>query len=403
MKLRYQYRLYPTQRQQTELSKVFGCARVVWNDALRIACDTPKREKWPKYSELQRRVIAQAKKTPARCWLNEISAVVLQQSVMDLNTAFKNFLESRSGKRKGRKVGFPRFKKRSNRQAVRFVKTGFSLKKNKLFLAKLGLFKVRWSRDLPSAPSSVTIIKNTAGQYYASFVVEVHSKSVAPSSPSTGVDLGLKTFAFLGNKERVESPGYTQLPSKVKRLQRRLLRQQRGSNRRERTRLRIAKLKLRIANIRKDFLHKLSAKLVTENQVVCLEDLNVAGMLKNRKLSRAISEQGWSTFRAMCEAKAAQHDDRQVCVISRWEPTSQTCSTCGCRWGKLDLSVRLVLCVSCGTQHDRDHNAAINIEQSGSEHSRDSKRAMNRHKTALCGNRTASLSHPCDTQLSLCI
>lgn len=401
MKARYQYRIYPTPQQVKGLNQLFGCCRVVFNDALAIVKATPEGEKWPSNADLQKLVITQAKKTAEREWLADVSVVPLQQSVQDLGVAFKNFFESCSGKRKGPKVKFPRFKKKLNQQSARFTQRGFSLKGNKLELAKLGRFKVKWSRPLPSIPSSVTIIKNTAGQYHVSFVVEIDPISIEPLRPAIGVDLGIKTFAFLSTGERVESPGYKRLDRKTRRFQRKLARQVKGSKRREKTRLRIARLKLKTANIRKDFLHKTTTKLIHENQVVCLEDLNVSGMVKNRSLARAISEQGWGTARTMCEAKANMVNDREVRIISRWEPTSQVCSCCGFRWGKVDLSVRSILCVSCGIEHDRDGNAAKNIEKSGLELAQDSKRTKNGHKTRLPGNPTALSSQPYSDQLLL--
>lgn len=394
MKARYQYRIYPTLQQIRGLNQLFGCCRVVYNDALAVVKSVPAGESWPNNAELQKLVITQAKKTDERSWLAEVSVVALQQSVQDLGVAFKNFFDSCSGKRKGSKVKFPRFKKKLNRQSARFTRSGFSLKGNKLDIAKLGRFKVRWSRPLPTVPSSVTIIKNTAGQYHASFVVEISAVDLKPIRPSVGVDLGIKTFAFLSTGERIESPGYKRLDRKTRRVQRKLARQVKGSKRREKTRLRIAKLKLKTANIRKDFLHKTTTKLIHENQVVVLEDLAVKNMLRNRKLARAISEQGWGTVRTMCEAKASMVNDREVRTISRWEPTSQKCSCCGFRWGKIDLSVRSILCVSCGTEHDRDGNAAKNIEKSGLELAQDSKWTKNGRKTRVPGNPTALSSQP---------
>ncbi|MGB3309115.1 MAG: RNA-guided endonuclease TnpB family protein [Nodosilinea sp.] len=401
MKARYQYRIYPTPQQVKGLNQLFGCCRVVFNDALAIVKSAPKGEKWPSNADLQKLVITRAKKTAEREWLVDVSVVPLQQSVQDLGAAFKNFFESRSGKRKGPKVKFPRFKKRSNAQSARFVRTGFSLKGNKLELAKLGRFKVKWSRLLASVPSSVTVIRNSAGQYHASFVVEIGMVDIESLRPSVGVDLGIKTFAFLSTGERVESAGYKRLDRKARRFQRKLARQVKGSKRREKTRLKIAKLKLKTANIRKDFLHKTTTKLIRENQAVCLEDLNVSGMVKNRKLARAISEQGWGTFRTMCEAKANMIENREVRVISRWEPTSQTCSDCGFRWGKIDLSVRSILCINCGAEHDRDGNAAKNIDKSGLELAHDPKWTMNGRKTRVSGNPTALSSHPYSEQLGL--
>jgi putative transposase len=401
MKARYQYRIYPTARQVKGLNQLFGCTRVVFNDALAIIKAVPKGEKWPSNADLQKLVITQAKKTTEREWLADVSVVPLQQSVQDLGVAFKNFFESRSGKRKGPKMKFPRFKKRSNAQSARFTQRGFSLKGNKLELAKLGKFKVKWSRPLPSVPSSVTILKNAAGQYHASFLVEVGTVSLEPLRPSIGVDLGIKVFAFLSTGEKIESPGYKRLDRKTRRFQRKLARQVKGSKRREKTRVKIAKLKLKTANLRKDFLHKTTTKLIQENQLVSLEDLAVGNMVRNRKLARAISEQGWGMARSMCEAKAKMIEGREVRVISRWEPTSQTCSDCGYRWGKIDLSVRSILCISCGSEHDRDYNASKNIDSAGQELAHAVKRTMNGHKTGVSGNPTALSSQPYSEQLRL--
>ncbi|NJN61362.1 MAG: transposase, partial [Coleofasciculaceae cyanobacterium RL_1_1] len=284
MKARYTYRMYPNHVQQAILTKLFGCIRVVYNDALALVNSTPDGEKWPSNGDLQKLVITQAKRTEAREWLAEVSNIPLQQSVQDLGVAFKNWFAALKGKGQAK---FPRFKKRTNEQSARFTRGGFSLKGNKLFLAKMGLFKVKWSRELPSEPSSVTITKNAAGQYHASFVVESEQKSAEPLRPSIGVDLGIKVFAFPSVGEPIIAPSYTRLDRKVRRLQKRMARQTKGSRRRETTRLKIAKLQLTIRNIRKNFLHIQSTKLIRENQTISLEDLAVSNMVKNRKLSRA--------------------------------------------------------------------------------------------------------------------
>jgi len=397
MKARYNYRIYPTPQQQSKLSQLFGCVRVVYNDALAAVKATPEGEKWPSSVDLIK-AIAQAKKTPERSWLADVSSVPLQQSVRDLGLAFTAFFDSLSGKRKGRKSGFPRFKKRTNAQSARFTRAAFAVADNKLFLAKMGRFKVEWSRDLPSEPSSATVTLNTAGQYHVSFVVEVCPVSVEPVRSSVGVDLGIKTFAFLSTGERVESPGYARLDRKIRRFQKHLSRQVKGSKRYQATRLRIAKLKLKVRNLRKDFLHKSSTKLIRENQTVSLEDLNVSGMVKNRKLARAISEQGWGEFRTMCESKAERIVNRAVNIISRWEPTSQICSDCGFHWGKLDLSIRSILCISCGTEHDRDENASKNIDQVGAGASADSKWTVKARKSSLLAMPVDLSSQPYDAQ-----
>jgi putative transposase len=179
----------------------------------------------------------------------------------------------------------------------------------------------------------------------------------------------------MSNSEKAESPSYKKLDRKVRKLQRKLARQPKDSKRRNITRIKLATLHNRITDTRKDFLHKLSTKIVNENQVIILEDLNVSGMLKNRKLSRAISQQGWREFRTLCESKSEKFG-REFQVISRWEPTSQVCADCSFKWGKIDLSIRSVVCMSCGTEQDRDENAAKIIEKVGMGNRHDSKRAQ---------------------------
>ena len=378
MKARYQYRIYPNDQQRKDLARLFGCVRVVWNDALALCKQS---EKLPSNGDLQKICITQAKKTKEREWLSEVSNIPLQQSIADLGVAFTNFFASIKGKRKGKKVNLPKFKKRTNRQAARFRKGGFSIKGNKVFLAKIGCIKTVWSCPLPSEPSSVTVIKDTAGRYFLSFVVEIQPEIKPASNPAIGIDLGLKVFAACSDGSRFSSPDYKKLDRKIRRSQRKLSRRSKTSKRRERMRLRVAKLKTKLRDTRKDFLHKLSTKVVNENQVIALEDLNVSGLLKNRKLSRAISQAGWREFRMMCEAKSDKCG-REFVVISRWEPTSQICSDCGYRWGKLDLKVREIVCMNCGTLHDRDDNASKNIENVGVGHTHDYKRTGRERKTS---------------------
>jgi putative transposase len=377
MKARHQYRFYPTDQQQQSLAQLFGCVRVVWNDALAICKQS---EKKPKSAELQKLVITQAKKTEQKAWLSEVSNIPLQQSVADLETAFKNFFDSCKGKRKGRKVGYPKFKKRTNSQSARLTRGGFSIKGNEVYLAKIGNVKPIWSRELPSAPSSVTVIKDCEERYFLSFVVEVEPINIDAKTQSIGIDLGIKTFAVMSDGTKGFSPCYKALDRRVRKLQKKLARQQKDSKRRNRTRIQIAKTYNQVADTRKDFLHKLSTLVVSENQTIVLEDLNVSGMVKNRKLSRAISQQGWREFRVLVEAKAEKYG-RKFVVISRWEPTSQTCSDCGFKWGKIDLSVRSVLCLNCGTEHDRDENASINIEMVGMGRRHDLKCTQRQSKT----------------------
>ncbi|WP_377476310.1 MAG: RNA-guided endonuclease TnpB family protein [Microcoleus anatoxicus] len=377
MKARYRYRIYPTDQQRQSLAQLFGCVRVVWNDALALCKQS---EKKPKSAELQKVVITQAKQTTERAWLSEVSNIPLQQSVADLETAFKNFFQSCKGKRKGRKVGYPKFKKRTNSQSARFRIGGFSIKGEEVYLAKIGNIKPIWSRELPSDPTSVTVIKDCANRYFLSFVVEVEPVQVEAKHMSVGIDLGIKTFAVMSDGGKAKSPSCKKLDKKVRKLQKQLARQQKDSKRRHKTRIKIAKTHNRIADLRQDFLQKLSTKVVSENQTIILEDLNVSGMVKNRKLAMVISQQGWYEFRSLCEAKSEKFG-REFRVISRWEPTSQVCSDCGFKWGKLDLSIRSVLCLSCGIEHDRDENAAKNINQVGMGNRHDSKRTQRKSKT----------------------
>lgn len=371
---------------------MFGCVRVVWNDALDIC---KKSDKLPSNNDLQKLVITQAKKTEERVWLSEVSNIPLQQSVADLGVAYKNFFDSLKGKRKGaavrrtessvrrhafKKVGNPKFKKKTNQQSARFRIGGFSIKGKEVYLAKIGNVRPIWSRELPSEPSSVTVIKDCANRYFLSFVVEIQPVCIDTKNQSIGIDLGIKTFAVMSNGEKAESPNYSKLDRKIRKLQKKLARQIKGSKLKDKTRIQIAKLHNQIADTRKDFLHKLSTKIVSENQAIILEDLNVSGMVKNHKLARAISLQGWRDFRTFCEAKSGKLN-RDFHVISRWEPTSQICSECGYRWGRLDLKIRSVQCLNCGTEHDRDENAAKNINKVGIGHCHDSKQVRRRSKS----------------------
>ncbi|WP_377476003.1 MAG: transposase [Microcoleus anatoxicus] len=378
MKARFQYRFYPTTQQRQSLAQLFGCVRVVWNDALTQS----KSGNYPGYNTLSKSLTL-SKKTEERAWLNDVSSVPLQQSLKQLDVAYKNYFHSLKGKRKGKKVGQPRFKKKTNSQSATFVKSGFSIKGESVYLAKIGNISPIWSRQLPSDPSSVTAIKDCANRYFLSFVVEINSDIVEAKNHSIGIDLGIKTFAVMSDGTSAKSPKYKQLDRKIRRLQRKLARQPKDSKRRNKTRIKIAKLHNKIADTRKDFLHKLSTKIVRDNQVIVLEDLNVSGMVKNRKLARVISQQGWYEFRALCERQSEKFG-REFRVISRWEPTSQICSNCGFKWGKLDLKIRSVQCLNCGIEHDRDENAAKNINKVGIGHCHDFKRTQREGKTT-CG------------------
>ena len=398
MKLRYQYRIYPTQQQQYDLARLFGCCRVVYNDALAMCRAS---EKLPSNGDLQKICITQAKKTDEREWLSEVSNIPLQQSVIDLGTSYKNFFDSLKGKRKGKKLGSPKFKKRKGKQSARFRIGGFSIKNEQLSLAKIGLIEVVWSRDLPSEASSVTVIKDAADRYFVSFVVEVEPIQLPDNGQSIGIDLGIIDFATFDTGEKIKSPKpLKRRRSKLHKAQRKHAKTTKGSKRRERARKRVAKIHAKISDVRKDFLHKLSTRIIRENQTIVLEDLNVSGMVKNRSLSRAISDLGWSSFRTMLEAKSGMYG-RDFRVISRWEPTSQRCSCCGQIGGKKELGVREWECLFCGAVHDRDVNAAKNIKVAGGVSETINGRGGSRKTTVKVAASCEASTIPLVKQLSL--
>ena len=363
MWLRYRYRLYPELGQQVALARTFGCARVVFNDAL--AAREAARQAGEPYltdAQLSARLTA-AKATPGRAWLTEVSAVVLQQALADLNTAYRNFFASRIGKRKGPTVGKPRFRSRKDhRQAIRFTANArFKILPNgKLRLPKIGDVPVRWSRPLPSAPSSVTVIKDPAGRYFASFVVETQPGPLPEAEPVIGIDLGLTHFAVLSDGRKISAPQFLRRAEKrLKRAQRNLSRKQKGSRNRDKAKVKVARAHARVADARRDFHHQLSTALIRDNQAVAVEDLAVKGLARTR-LAKSIHDAGWSAFVAMLEYKAKLYG-REFHRIGRFAPTSQTCCLCGVKDGPKPLHVRAWQCGSCGAHLDRDTNAAVNV------------------------------------------
>ncbi|WP_199235864.1 RNA-guided endonuclease InsQ/TnpB family protein, partial [Micromonospora sp. S4605] len=317
-------------------------------------------------AELSRRLITEAKLTPQRAWLGEVSAVVLQQALADLNTAYRNFFNSLSGKRRGRTVAPPRFRSRKdNRQAIRFTKNSrFKVLDNgRLRLPKVGDLPVRWSRNLPADPSSVAIIRDASGRYFASFVVQATDEPLPPVDSEVGIDLGLTHFAVLSDGTKVTAPTFLRRAArKLKRLQQDLSRKQRGSSNRKKAVKKVARAHARVADTRRDWQHKLSTAIIRDNQAVYVEDLCVAGLGRTR-LAKSVYDAGWASFTAMLEYKAARAG-RRFGKINRFAPTSQTCSACGRIDGPKPLNVRSWTC-PCGATHDRDVNAAINVLAQG--------------------------------------
>ncbi|MFD6565492.1 RNA-guided endonuclease InsQ/TnpB family protein [Micromonospora profundi] len=365
MQLRYRYRLNPTPSQRIALAQAFGCARVVFNDGLRFReAARLAGEKYVSNGDVQKAVITDAKKTIERSWLSEVSSVVLVQAVNDLHRAYRNFFDSLSGKRKGRRVGAPRFRSKRGPQSIRLTRNGFSLRDNgRLYVAKVGDLPVVWSRDLPSEPSSVTVLMDAAGRYWASFVVEVAETSLPPSDREVGIDLGLTHFAITSDGVKVDNPRWLRAKARhLARAQRALCRKRKGSNNRKKAARKVAKLHAWVADTRRDHLHKLSTSLIRDNQAVYVEDLAVSGLVRTR-LAKSVHDAGWSTFVNMLAYKA-QKFGRTFGKIDRWHPSTRTCNECGRLGDKLNLSVRSWMC-PCGAAHDRDINAAKNILAAG--------------------------------------
>jgi putative transposase len=364
VQVRYRYRIYPALGQRKALARAFGCARVVYNDCLRLrdACHAAGEK--ISDTEVQRRVITLAKLTPERAWLAEVASVALVQACQDARRAYRNWFDSLSGQRKGRKVGPPAFRRKHHRQSIRFTRNGFALHRQRLYVAKVGDVKVEWSRDLPSVPSSVTVIREPDGRYYASFVVERQATPLPACGREVGIDLGLASLAVTSDGDVIPNPQF--LRSKERRLaraQRALSRTQKGSANRNKARRRVAILHRKVRESRLDHAHKTALRLVRDNQAVYAEDLCVSGLARTR-LARSVADAGWSQLLQLIEEKAARYG-RMFARIGRFEPTSQVCSACGANDGPKPLHVRNWACAACGTIHDRDVNAARNILAAG--------------------------------------
>ncbi|MGA4844751.1 RNA-guided endonuclease InsQ/TnpB family protein [Streptomyces sp. G5(2025)] len=365
MHLRYSFRLYPNGPQRAALARAFGCARVAYNDALRVR-ETARAAGLPfvKSAELSK-ALTSVKTTPERAWLGEVSSVVLQQSLRDLDTAYKNFFDGLKGKRP--KMGPPRFKSRKDtRQAIRFTANARwkITPGGDLSLPKIGDVRVKWSRSLPSVPSTVTVVKDSAGRYFASFIVETDPTADLTRMPDTdnvtGIDLGLTHFAILSDGTKIDSPRFLRRAEKrLKKAQRSLSRKAKGSKNREKARAKVARAHATVADARREFHHQLSTRIIRENQAVAVEDLAVKGLARTR-MAKSIHDAGWSQFVTMLEYKAARYG-RTFHRIGRFEPTSQVCSACSVKDGPKPLNVREWTCGACEAILDRDVNAAVNI------------------------------------------
>jgi putative transposase len=362
VQLRYQFRVYPTPGQQALLARAFGCARVVFNDAVALRRAMHAAGEKISDTEVQRRVVTVAKQTRERAWLSEVASVVLVQAVGDARVAHKNFLDSVTRRRAGRKISRPRFRSRKDtRHSIRLTRNGFSLRDNgRLYVAKVGELEVRWSRDLPSIASSVTVICDSAGRYFASFVVNVDNQALPEADAEIGIDLGLASYAVDSKGRVIDNPRVLRRHERrLRKAQKSLSRKAKGSNNRAKARVKVAGAHARVADTRRDWLHQITTRLIRENQAIYLEDLAVAGLGRTR-LAKSVHDAAWGAFRRILEDKAQRYG-RHVGIIGRFEPTSQTCSDCGVKDGPKPLAVRSWTCQNCFTAHDRDRNAARNI------------------------------------------
>ncbi|MGZ3143693.1 RNA-guided endonuclease InsQ/TnpB family protein [Lentzea chajnantorensis] len=356
----FRYRFYPTEAQAAELSRTFGCARLVYNKALDVRSaawrDEQRRISYIDTSAM----LTEWKQTEELAFLNEVSCVPLQQALRHLQTAFGNFFAKRAR--------HPRFKSRKrSRASAEYTRSAFRWRDGELTLAKMTEpLAVVWSRPLPEGarPSTITVSRDPAGRWFVSILVQADIDHLPPEAGVVGVDVGLTALVTLSTGEKVSNPRLERRDRfRLAKAQRSLSRKQIGSANREKARQVVARVHARTADRRRDLLHKLTTRLVRENQTIVIEDLGVAHMLRSGRLAKAISDASWAQLRFMLEYKAAWYG-REVVVIDRWFPSSKTCSACGLRREVLPLDVRQWIC-RCGAVHDRDVNAAKNILAAG--------------------------------------
>ncbi|MGW2448797.1 RNA-guided endonuclease InsQ/TnpB family protein [Streptomyces sp. NPDC001675] len=360
VKRAFKYRCYPTNEQAVELSRTFGCVRLVYNKALE-----ERTRAW--YGEQRRLSYVQSsaaltewKKTEELAFLTEVSSVPLQQALRHLQTAFAHFFAKRAK--------YPRYKSRKkSRASAEYTRSAFKWRDGRLTLAKMAQpLDIRWSRPLPEGaePTTATVSRDAAGRWFVSLLCEDSITPAPATTQAVGIDAGITSLVTLSTGEKITNPKHERRDrARLARAQRELSRKAKGSANRDKARVKVARIHARIADQRRDFLHKLSTRLVRENQTVVIEDLTVRNLLKNGKLARAISDASWTELRSMLEYKCAWYG-RELVVIDRFFPSSKLCGACGTVRGKLPLNVREWTC-ACGAVHDRDVNAARNILAAG--------------------------------------
>ncbi|MFF3815087.1 RNA-guided endonuclease InsQ/TnpB family protein [Streptomyces bluensis] len=356
----FKYRFYPTPEQAQELARTFGCVRLVYNKALQ-----ERTEAW--YGEKRRISYAESsaqltqwKKTEQLAFLGEVSSVPLQQALRHLQMAFANFFAKRTK--------YPRFKsKKKSRTSAEYTRSAFTWRDGKLTLAKMAEpLDIVWSRPLPEGvePSTTTVSRDAAGRWFVSLLCEDVVMPAPATTNAVGVDAGLASLVTLSTGEKVTNPRHERRDrERLARAQRELSRKAKGSANREKARQTVARIHTRIADRRRDFLHKLTTRLVRENQTVVIEDLTVRNLVQNHSLARAVSDASWAELRTMLEYKCDWYG-RELVVVDRWFPSSKLCGACGRISEKLPLDIREWTC-DCGATHDRDVNAANNLLAAG--------------------------------------
>ena len=365
IQMAFKYRIYPTRKQKEIINKTIGCTRFVYNHYLDKRSKIYEEQKITfNYNDCSKDLTELKRELE---WLQEVDKFALQNSLRDLDMAYKNFFRRIKQKEK---PGYPRFKsKRDSQNSYRtnYTNNNIELKDGRIKLPKIGWVKLKQHRRLSGVIKNVTVNCTPTGKYYVSVCCDkVPLLEDNRSQEIIGVDVGLKDMIITSCGEVIENKKYyRKLEKKLVREQRRLSRKQKSSSNREKQRIKVAVVHEKISNSRKDYLHKISSRLINENQVICLEDLNIKGMIKNRHLAKSISDVSWGELVRQLKYKAVWHDKRIV-IIDRFYPSSQVCSCCGFKNKTVkDLNVRKWACPSCGGQHDRDFNAAVNIRSEG--------------------------------------
>ena len=345
------------------LNRTFGCVRVVWNRTLAARNERYAAEgKNTSYAETDRALTAM-KKDPGLAFLSEVSSVPLQQALRHQHAAFGAYF--------ARRARYPRFKPRTGRQSAHYTKSAFAMRDGELRLAKTSTpLRYVWSWpevDLTVLnPAMVIVSREPDGRWYMTFALDTSAPEPPPETGrAVGVDLGVKDFAVTSDGEKIANPRHLDRKARnLARYQRRLARRRKGSANRAKARMKVARAHRKVRDARRDFLHRASTRLVRSADMIVIEDLNVSGMVRNRRLARAISDCGWAEFRRQLEYKC-ERAGRELVVIDRWYPSSKTCSACGHLLAGLSLSTRHWTCPGCRARHDRDINAAKNILAAG--------------------------------------